>query len=77
MNLPELRCLRNLTTRSCGDDFKCFVWDTNAGTCLKVLKDHTQDIYGLAISPDAKYYATASMDEWLYVYSVEVRSKSF
>jgi len=56
------------------DDYMVCIWDAAAGTLLKTLKDHKRDVYGLAMSPDAQYYCTASMDGWLYIYSAGVSS---
>lgn len=56
---------------TCDDDGVMYIWDTITGTSLKRLRDHKTDIYGLSISPDARFVVAATTDDWLYIYSAE------
>jgi WD40 repeat protein len=64
----------NINLCSVSDEFMACIWDAATGTLLKTLTDHKGEIYGLTMSPDAKYYVTTSMDGWLYIYSANVSS---
>ncbi|KXN70092.1 WD40 repeat-like protein [Conidiobolus coronatus NRRL 28638] len=47
------------------------LWDATTGECLHKLQGHTEPVYSIAFSPDAKYIASASWDHTLHIWSVE------
>lgn len=40
--------------------------------CLRVLDKHTDPVYSVAFSPNAKYVASGSFDRSIYIYDLEV-----
>ncbi|KAI9299369.1 WD40-repeat-containing domain protein, partial [Cunninghamella echinulata] len=47
------------------------LWDALNGTCLHVLSNHSEAIYSISFSPDAKYLASGSFDELLNVWKTK------
>ncbi|CAO3646970.1 unnamed protein product [Cunninghamella blakesleeana] len=47
------------------------LWDALNGTCLHVLFNHSEAIYSISFSPDAKYLASGSFDELLNVWNTK------
>jgi hypothetical protein len=48
------------------------VWDAISGQELLTLRGHTSSVYGLAFSPDGKRLATASDDDTVQVYALDI-----
>jgi WD40 repeat protein len=46
------------------------VWDPASGTCLRTYEGHTDEIYGVQVSPDGKYAASASNDKTINLWSL-------
>ena len=46
------------------------VWDPVSGTCLKTFEGHTDEIYGVDVSPDGKYIASASNDKTIKLWAL-------
>ncbi|KAI8335017.1 WD40-repeat-containing domain protein [Chlamydoabsidia padenii] len=47
------------------------LWDALAGTCLRVFEHHTEPVYSISFSPDARYLASGSFDELLNVWDIK------
>jgi len=45
------------------DDKTVRLWDTGTGAALQTLESHTRDVWDVALSPDGKTVASASLDE--------------
>lgn len=48
------------------------IWDALRGTCLHVLKNHTEAVYSISFSPDARLLCSGSFDEMLNIWDVKV-----
>ncbi|KAJ6625683.1 F-box-like/WD repeat-containing protein ebi [Pseudolycoriella hygida] len=53
--------------------FDCTVrlWDAEYGTCTHTLTKHTQPVYSIEFSPDGKYLASGSLDNYVYIWNVQ------
>ncbi|KAI9355878.1 WD40-repeat-containing domain protein [Pilaira anomala] len=47
------------------------IWDALEGTCLHVLRNHTEAVYSISFSPDARLLASGSFDELLNVWDTK------
>ncbi|KAF1799057.1 WD40-repeat-containing domain protein [Mucor lusitanicus] len=47
------------------------IWDALKGTCLHVLKNHSEAVYSISFSPDARLLASGSFDEVLNVWDAK------
>ncbi|KAG2184748.1 hypothetical protein INT43_000661 [Umbelopsis isabellina] len=47
------------------------IWDALRGTCLHVLKNHTEAVYSISFSPDARLLCSGSFDEMLNIWDVK------
>ncbi|RUS17437.1 WD40-repeat-containing domain protein [Endogone sp. FLAS-F59071] len=48
------------------------LWDALNASCLHVLKNHSEAVYSISFSPDARLLATGSFDEVLNVWNTRV-----
>jgi transducin (beta)-like 1 len=48
------------------------IWDALRGTCLHVLKNHTEAVYSISFSPDARLLCSGSFDEMLNIWDAKV-----
>lgn len=46
------------------------VWDPVSGACLKTFEGHTDEIYGVDVSPDGKFIASASNDKTVKIWAL-------
>jgi WD40 repeat protein len=56
---------------TCSDDSTVKVWDCENGMCLRTLTEHTHDVSALAMHPKGKYFASASHDRTVVIWSSE------
>ncbi|KAH8554684.1 WD40-repeat-containing domain protein [Umbelopsis sp. PMI_123] len=47
------------------------IWDALRGTCLHVLKNHTEAVYSISFSPDARLLCSGSFDEMLNIWDAK------
>ncbi|GAA5800276.1 hypothetical protein HPULCUR_005702 [Helicostylum pulchrum] len=47
------------------------IWDALKGTCLHVLRNHSEAVYSISFSPDARLLASGSFDEVLNVWDAK------
>ena len=55
---------------SCGYDRLIKLWDVAAKKEMRILKDHSDSVYGIAFSPDGKLLASAAADRAVKVWDV-------
>ena len=48
------------------------LWDSVTGECLSTFRDHKDNVYALAFSPDGRHVASAGGDGSLHIYDVQV-----
>lgn len=48
-------------------DHTARIWNAEDGSCLRVIKDHTEAVYSLCWSPDAIFLATGGIDARVFV----------
>ena len=58
-----------------GTDGTARLWDAGTGELLRVISDHTGEIY-IALSPDGQRLLTAGYDGWVKVWDVEPGSRA-
>ncbi|PWN89675.1 WD40 repeat-like protein [Acaromyces ingoldii] len=46
------------------------IWNADNGSCLRVVDQHTDSVYSVCFSPDARFLVTGGMDHRLFVTSV-------
>ncbi len=46
------------------------LWDAVSGACLKTLEGHSDEIYGVDVSPDGKFIASASNDKTIKLWAI-------
>ena len=47
------------------------MWDLETGRALRTLEGHSDDVYGVAVTPDGKRAVSASWDNTLKVWDLE------
>ncbi len=53
---------------SAGDDQTIRIWDLKSGACLRTLHAHTDNVYGVAWSPDGTLLASGGFDRMIRVW---------
>ena len=57
-----------MSIHSASFDHTARLWDADAGTCLHVLRRHTEPVYSITFSPSGHHIATGSFDKRMCVY---------
>lgn len=55
----------------CAKDNSIRLWDITTSKCVRELRQHTQAVYSVKFSPDAKYLASGAFDGRIIVWNVE------
>lgn len=48
------------------------LWNADNGTCLREMREHSDSVYSLCFSPDARFMATGGIDHRVFITRVEV-----
>jgi transducin (beta)-like 1 len=48
------------------------LWNADDGSCIRTFAEHTDSVYAICFSPDARYMATGGIDQRVYVTRVDV-----
>eukprot|EP00042_Codosiga_hollandica_P024873 m.107186 g.107186 ORF g.107186 m.107186 type:complete len:398 (-) comp51697_c0_seq2:43-1236(-) len=59
------------------EDRSLRIWDTNSSACMRVLKDHTKAVYGLAAHPAGHLFASASTDCTVRIFNADTFESLF
>ncbi|AWZ05989.1 MULTISPECIES: hypothetical protein [unclassified Streptomyces] len=47
------------------------MWDTATGRCVRTLEGHTEDVYGIALTPDDRFLISGSSDGTLRLWELD------
>lgn len=52
------------------------LWNAEDGSCVRTFAEHTDSVYSLCFSPDARFMATGGIDQRVFVQRVSVSSRT-